>query len=241
MALEKVPLLLAASIMYYIAATPPNPPPSQKEISKYPPGDHLSIRGIPTPWAIGKNLLLSAFFCEIVVIISTHFNSTNKFVETALDILVQNSNPHTKHAPAITPIFLVGFFLCLCGGCIRWLSYRALGRLFTFEVSIRDQHRLVKDGPYSVVRHPSYTGSICTCTGLVLCLFGPGSWLFECGWLELLAVQVFAVIATALHAAVLYIVLSRMDKEDKMMQKEFGRKWDEWAKAVPYKLIPGIL
>ncbi|KAE9392226.1 hypothetical protein BT96DRAFT_967460 [Gymnopus androsaceus JB14] len=206
MALEKVPLLLAASIMYYIAATPPNPPPSQKEISKYPPGDHLSIRGIPTPWAIGK------------------------FVETALDILVQNSNPHTKHAPAITPIFLVGFFLCLCGGCIRWLSYRALGRLFTFEVSIRDQHRLVKDGPYSVVRHPSYTGSICTCTGLVLCLFGPGSWLFECGWLELLAVQVFAVIATALHAA-----------EDKMMQKEFGRKWDEWAKAVPYKLIPGIL
>ncbi|KAF9063086.1 hypothetical protein BDP27DRAFT_1451422 [Rhodocollybia butyracea] len=234
-ALQKIPLLLGVSILYYVAATPPNPPPSSKEISKFGPGDPLTPKVVSTPWAMGKNLLLFVFFCEILVIVATQFPN-NIIAETALAILVRSSHA----APAITPIFLAGFGFLLCGGCIRWFAYRALGRLFTFEVSIRDEHTLITEGPYSFVRHPSYTGSFCTCVGVTLCLFGPGSWLFECGWLKLLTVQVFAVVITGLHASIVYIVFSRMSDEDRMMQKEFGLKWDEWAKAVPYKLVPGI-
>ena len=54
------------------------------------------------------------------------------------------------------------------GGYIRWACYRALGRLFTFEMSIRDNHELVTDGPYGWVRHPAYTGILLIVAGVVL-------------------------------------------------------------------------
>ena len=35
-------------------------------------------------------------------------------------------------------------------------------------------------------------------------------------------------------------LLLRMSKEDEALQKVFGDEWDEWARSVPYSLIPGI-
>jgi protein-S-isoprenylcysteine O-methyltransferase len=35
---------------------------------------------------------------------------------------------------------------------------RTLGRFFTVDVAIREGHELIQSGPYSLVRHPSYTG-----------------------------------------------------------------------------------
>src|SRR6266511_1437639 len=54
----------------------------------------------------------------------------------------------------MTKWFLIGTFMTAFGGYIRWSCYRALGRLFTFEMSIRDEHELVTQGPYAWVRHP---------------------------------------------------------------------------------------
>ncbi|CAF4350854.1 unnamed protein product, partial [Rotaria sordida] len=31
-----------------------------------------------------------------------------------------------------------------------------LGAFFTFELTIRSTHKLIKTGPYAYVRHPSY-------------------------------------------------------------------------------------
>jgi len=237
MALDKLPLLLALSAFYYVALTPPNPPASRKEISKYPPGDHMSGRAVSLAAAL-KTLLLTFIFCEMMVIISTHYTTT-VFAEMIMTTLVRTSS-HKFHAPATTPIFLVGFFLTLCGACVRWFSYRALGPLFTFEVSIHDQHKLITTGPYSIVRHPSYIGSVCVYTGILLCVFGSGSWIYECGWWDLVSVKIFAMFVTAISASFVSLLLSRMGAEDKMMQKEFGPQWDAWAKNVPYKLVPGI-
>ncbi|KAE9390975.1 hypothetical protein BT96DRAFT_959658 [Gymnopus androsaceus JB14] len=234
MALEKLSLLFALSVLLYISATPPNSAPSHKEISKYPRGDHLSGRTA----AVSKTLTLSFIFCEILVIISTHY-PTNVFAEMTMATLMRTSS-HEFHLPATTPIFVVGFFLTLCGAYVRWSSYRALGLLFTFELSIRDQHKLITTGPYSIVRHPSYTGAVSTCTGILLCVFGPGSWIFECGWLDLLSIKILVVLVTAAHTTMVFLLLSRMGPEDKMMRKEFGLQWDEWAKNVSYKLVPGI-
>jgi protein-S-isoprenylcysteine O-methyltransferase Ste14 len=32
----------------------------------------------------------------------------------------------------------------------------------------------------------------------------------------------------------------RMDKEDKMLEKNFGEAWRAWAKKVPCRLVPGV-
>ena len=73
------------------------------------------------------------------------------------------------NADSIRPtyLFFLGAFMIILGGYIRFICFRALGRLFTFEMSIRDEHELITDGPYSIVRHPSYTGAVLTLMGII--------------------------------------------------------------------------
>jgi len=38
----------------------------------------------------------------------------------------------------------------------------------------------------------------------------------------------------------LYLVLTRMSNEDEALRKQFGKQWVDWAKKVPYYVVPGI-
>lgn len=89
---------------------------------------------------------------EVAVIIGGAHPRTYDFLSASLEV------PHGHPALdasriRITPIFLVGWFFALSGGLIRLASYRALGKLFTFELSIRKDHKLITSGPYSMVRY----------------------------------------------------------------------------------------
>ena len=66
-----------------------------------------------------------------------------------------------------TYLFFLAAFMITLGGYIRYSCFKALGRLFTFEMSIRDKHELITNGPYSIVRHPSYTGALLTLIGII--------------------------------------------------------------------------
>jgi len=37
-----------------------------------------------------------------------------------------------------------------------------------------------------------------------------------------------------------FLLMSRMSKEDIALRNQFGKKWDDWAKRVPYSIFPGI-
>ena len=41
--------------------------------------------------------------------------------------------------------------------------------------------------------------------------------------------------------AIIIFTLARMSKEDIALRNQFGKKWDDWAKIVPYSIFPGIL
>jgi protein-S-isoprenylcysteine O-methyltransferase Ste14 len=120
----------------------------------------------------------------------------------------------------MTILSLLGSVLIITGSLIRLQSYRTLDRFFTYHVTVRKDHRLVTTGPYSVVRHPAYTGTIMNYCGL-LCWFGsPGAWLRES------VVQV-----SMIRSAV---------QEDVIMKGLFGKEWEEWARRVPYRIFPGL-
>ena len=68
----------------------------------------------------------------------------------------------------VSRLFFVGTLMTILGGLIRYTCYRALGRMFTFEMSIRRNHKLITSGPYAIVRHPSYVGSILVIGGMML-------------------------------------------------------------------------
>jgi protein-S-isoprenylcysteine O-methyltransferase Ste14 len=156
--------------------------------------------------------------------------------------------------PTITPLritgtFLAGTLLTLAGSAFRIASFRALGKHFTYELSLQKGHQLVKAFPYSVVRHPGYTGALGAVVGINLVLFGArGGFLREVvlerlGWDDVprkgLATAAMLGLGFA-QAGVMAALLARVPKEDAMMRDEFREEWEVWAKDVPYKLIPGI-
>ncbi|KAH9948336.1 hypothetical protein B0H21DRAFT_733815 [Amylocystis lapponica] len=136
--------------------------------------------------------------------------------------------------------FLVGWSVLMLGVLLRLACFRELGRLFTFEVTLRRNHRLVTSGPYAFVRHPSYIALVMVFAGMSTCIVGPGSWAMECGALDTRGGMALA--ATWMVSGTYGIVqlLRRTPVEDRIMQEEFGEAWREWATRVPWRLIPGV-
>ena len=100
----------------------------------------------------------------MTVIVLNHVHQTD-LSRSILSLLVLKSDPDKIRA---TPLFFLGTLLTALGGYIRYMCYKEMGTMFTFEMSIRREHRLITSGPYGIVRHPGYTGILCAVTGVVL-------------------------------------------------------------------------
>ena len=120
------------------------------------------------------------------------------------------------------------------------MTYRHLGRFFRFEASIQKDHELIVSGPYSVVRHPSYTALILIFGGWFPWHLSKGSWIMESGLWDTMLGRFLVAIYIILLIATIFFVLTRMSKEDMALRNQFGEKWDDWAKRVPYSIFPGI-
>ena len=70
---------------------------------------------------------------------------------------------------ALACIYWAGLALFVAGVGLRWYSMIYLGRLFTFDVAVADDHQVIASGPYRRIRHPSYTGALMAYAGLGLC------------------------------------------------------------------------
>ncbi len=138
----------------------------------------------------------------------------------------------------LTPTTLAGGLLGIAGGCIRVWCHRTLGRFFTWEVSVRDEHKLVTDGPYSIVRHPSYTGWHLVIIGNLLSMLSRGSLFTEAGLGRTFVGEAIASYVTVYMGYTCAGVLYRTKTEDEMLKKEFGAEWEDWAKKTPYRLLP---
>ena len=92
-----------------------------------------------------------------------------------------------------TFLFAIGIFLMLVGVAFRWYSIRVLGKYFTRQVAIQPGQTVVENGPYRLLRHPSYSGALLTIFGLGLALTN---------WLSLIVVMVFAFIGYSYRVSV---------------------------------------
>jgi protein-S-isoprenylcysteine O-methyltransferase len=63
-------------------------------------------------------------------------------------------------------IVVVGVVLAWLGLVLRVWAIHTLGRYFRRSVTIEQEHALVTTGPYRVLRHPSYTGTLLIGFGL---------------------------------------------------------------------------
>jgi protein-S-isoprenylcysteine O-methyltransferase len=73
--------------------------------------------------------------------------------------------PSARLAHAAAP---VGVGLQALGLGLRWWSMRTLGRSYTRTLRAEDAQQVVDTGPYAVVRHPGYAGSLLIWAGFAL-------------------------------------------------------------------------
>jgi len=110
-------------------------------------------------------------------------------------------------------IFIVGFI-------IRWLSIFQLGKMFTVDVSITNDHILKTDGLYKVARHPSYLGLVLIITGIAFFMD------------DLFSIAVVVI-------PVFLVTNYRISVEEKVLIAEFGSQYEGYKRRVR-KIVPFI-
>ncbi|KAI0270520.1 hypothetical protein BC834DRAFT_967296 [Gloeopeniophorella convolvens] len=239
MSLLKLPILVSAMISSLIAVTPPRLPPNKEEQGRTIGGKKrvgFVERIVQSVVHVFRTVITSVLFLEIVASIAKS-HPTN-LMSRQVQAMLFFGRTEVAHN-WISPQFLAGIALALSGAIIRMRCYRELGRLFTYELAIRDKHTLITSGPYSIVRHPSYTGMMMVSIGLTLAETSPGTW-----WTEAEVVRTaFGRIITIIWILIVSYstrLCMRGPKEDVLLRKTFADEWEEYAKKVPYLYVPGI-
>ncbi|KAI0070818.1 hypothetical protein K474DRAFT_1607941 [Panus rudis PR-1116 ss-1] len=234
----KLPLLLIDTYLSQKAVTPPNPPADpeeQKEFAEKLEGKEKK------DFFTGhyKGIFHAPTVCEIYLILAKAFPSLQ--IPSVIKFLTPY---HPLSAVVdrfgITKTFLAGSTLIAVGSLIRIACFRTLGRHFTFDLSLRKEHKLITDGPYSIVRHPAYLGITIYTLGHLAIQFGHGSWWLESGIAHSLAGQALAAVRAAMGLGIAAMLLRRVPKEDLVLRNEFKEEWEAWAQRTPYKVIPWI-
>lgn len=113
-----------------------------------------------------------------------------------------------------------GLILLAVGTILREWSIWVLGKYFTGQVQVRKNAKLVTTGPYSYIRHPSYTGGMLSLTGITLAV---GTWFGT------LIAFVLSLIAFQY----------RIHVEEEALQEAFGSEYEDYKNRT-YKLFPGF-
>lgn len=117
-------------------------------------------------------------------------------------------------------ILYLGEFLIVFGILFRCIIIKSLGKFFTVDVSIKENHQIKKSGFYRLVRHPSYSFALLTFLGLGL---------FLNNWLSLFIAFVPVFLA----------FLYRIKVEEQALIQQFGNEYLEYKRKTK-KLIPFV-
>jgi len=117
--------------------------------------------------------------------------------------------------------FYLGIGLMIAGILVRQWSIAVLGRYFSRTVGVQEGQAVVDRGPYRLVRHPAYTGSLLTMVGLGFVLQSWGAVL---------------VLIAFFGAAFGY----RIHVEEAVLTSKLGDEYVAYAKKTK-RLIPYVL
>jgi len=112
--------------------------------------------------------------------------------------------------------------LVVGGALLRWWAILTLGRLFTVDVAVQRAHRVVRSGPYQLVRHPAYSGLLCSLLGIGVAL---GSW------------QAPLLILSPALGGLLY----RIVVEERALLRGLGDDYAAYRRTVRRILVPFLL
>ena len=113
-------------------------------------------------------------------------------------------------------VAMLGALLTVAGVAFAiWARYH-IGRNWSGEVTIRQEHELIRSGPYARIRHPIYTGLLLAVAGTAIAIG------------EYRALLAFAL--------VLIGFTFKAKREESMLAKEFGPRFDEHRRQTGFFL-----
>lgn len=127
---------------------------------------------------------------------------------------------HERMLPKSLLLKGLGVALTFAGVALAIQARRMLGRNWSSEVQIKQDHELIQHGPYRYVRHPIYTGLLLAFFGTALKM---GDWR---GWIAL--------------AIVLASFWYKSRQEERFLLARFGAPYAEYMQHTK-ALLPGVL
>ena len=116
-------------------------------------------------------------------------------------------------------LFLVGLVVCIAGSCLRTRAKQQLGEFFTYQLGVSEGQRLITNGLYSHLMHPSYLG---------LCMMFLGTCV--------------AFQSAILFAAFVQMILSavmRIAKEEELLECMFGKEFQHYREKR-WRMLPFV-
>lgn len=136
-------------------------------------------------------------------------------------VAFQAAAQHWGPLPGPRAAWMIGGTLLVVAGILyRQYAVRWLGAFFRTQVTMLDGHRLITDGPYARLRHPTYSGALLTCAGVGV-VAGSG------------------VALAAMVGLPLVAFTYRIRVEERALAEHFGADWTAYRARTP-ALIPGL-
>jgi protein-S-isoprenylcysteine O-methyltransferase Ste14 len=130
-------------------------------------------------------------------------------------VIALRPGPELTVPPALA---WVGLAFSVLGVAFSLWAIVTLGRHYDLVLEVHEDHELIREGPYAVVRHPVYTGLALHFAGLCL---ATGNLLLIAGTL-LVSYPAFYLRASA---------------EERLLRERFGAEYEKYAREVPM-LVP---
>jgi protein-S-isoprenylcysteine O-methyltransferase Ste14 len=123
--------------------------------------------------------------------------------------------------PAVPLLLLpLGVLVAGSGIVLRLWAMRTLGKFFTMPITVRPDHKVVRNGPYRWLRHPAYTGNFLTALGIPILL---GTWV---------GLAVAFVLCTTVY-------VHRIRVEERVLLQQLGEAYRQYTRETS-RLLPGI-
>lgn len=220
-------LLIFTTVLFHISTTNPNISSSV---------DYVPYEGLGSTFAVsfgpklGKVLMWISTLYQMLYILLKMTSPTS--ISTFFPNVVTDFDPLP-----LTSIIIFGYIFMIFGGLGRIWCYRTLGKFFTFEITIRNSHRLIKTGPYAYVRHPSYTFASILTIGQFLIhqrlsnFFPNNTWSQFC---------LHPVVLSISFVILLFFLRRRVIREEQELAKTFGKEWTDYVSKTK-GFIPGLI
>ncbi len=126
---------------------------------------------------------------------------------------------HARFLPQTMIAYWLGLLMVVLGLAFAVWARAHPGRNWSGTVTVKEDHELIRTGPYGIVRHPIYTGLLFAILGTAVAF---------CDWHGLLA---FGFLTLAF--------LFKLRREERFMSESFPNEYPRYRAEVP-ALIPFI-